>query len=106
MSTAELLNEVRKRGIVLEAQGDELRYRAPKGTLAPDLVDALKSHKAEILAVLQGQQPTAGKGLCPGPHKCAGCYSIGVIDGSERHIHPPKVSQDWLRQWQPQGKVQ
>lgn len=37
----------------------------------------------------------------------AGCYSVGVIDGRERFIHPPKASEDWLewlRKWEPKGE--
>jgi hypothetical protein len=30
-------------------------------------------------------------GSCPGPEKCAGCYSIGVVDDNERFLHPPKA---------------
>lgn len=46
---------------------------------------------------------------CPGPELCAGCYSIGAIDGRERFIHPPKASPEWkawLERWQPKGKTQ
>lgn len=46
---------------------------------------------------------------CPGPDVCAGCYSVGVIDGRERFIHPPKASADWqawLKRWQPRGRTQ
>jgi hypothetical protein len=40
---------------------------------------------------------------CHSP-ECAGCYSVGTIDGRERFIHPPRTSEDWqewLRKWQP-----
>jgi hypothetical protein len=43
---------------------------------------------------------------CPGPAYCGGCYLVGVIDGRERFIHPPKVSQEWtawLQKWEPKG---
>ncbi len=33
----------------------------------------------------------------PGPEKCAGCYSVGIMDGRERFVHPPKVSQEWVQ---------
>lgn len=37
-----------------------------------------------------------GKGSdCPGHKKCAGCYVVAVIDGFERWLHPPRVSQFW-----------
>ncbi|HZT71726.1 MAG TPA: hypothetical protein VFC10_18495 [Terriglobia bacterium] len=46
---------------------------------------------------------------CPGPELCAGCYSVGIIDGRERFIHPPRASEEWLAwlaRWQPRGKLQ
>lgn len=44
-----------------------------------------------------------------GSPTCAGCYSVGKIDGRERFIHPPKPSPEWLvwrakwdlAKWQP-----
>ena len=33
----------------------------------------------------------------PGPEKCAGCYSVGIMGGRERFVHPPKVSQEWVQ---------
>lgn len=47
--------------------------------------------------------------LCPGPDVCGGCYSVGVLDGRERFIHPPKASPEWgawLKLWQPKGRIQ
>lgn len=96
MSGAEILQEARQRGIVLEAQGGELRYRAPKGSLTSDLRSALAEHKREIIAALvEGKRTRFG--LCPGPDKCGGCYSVGVIDGRERFLHPPKPAMRWLQ---------
>jgi hypothetical protein len=46
---------------------------------------------------------------CPGSDLCAGCYSIGVLDGRERFIHPPKPSTEWeawLKRWEPKGRIQ
>ncbi|HWP84015.1 MAG TPA: hypothetical protein VNN17_02405 [Terriglobia bacterium] len=89
MSAAQFLCELERRGIVLEARGNHLHYRAPKGRLTPDLVESLRQHKAELLRLLAGEAKT-GYGLCPEPDHCAGCYSIGVVDGRERFLHPPK----------------
>jgi hypothetical protein len=44
------------------------------------------------------EQPTSNipaQTACPGPEYCAGCYSVGVVDGRERFVHPPKGRQ-WL----------
>ena len=42
-------------------------------------------------------------GNCPGPEKCGGCYSVGVIDGEERFIRPPVSSPEW-KKWLKQGR--
>ena len=97
MSNAQLLEEARQRGIILEAAGEKLRCRYPQGSLTPDLEADLVQHKGEILAVLQFKQAGTGLGLCPGPEKCAGCYSIGVVDGNEQFLHPPKAPIRWLQ---------
>ncbi|GIW96963.1 MAG: hypothetical protein KatS3mg111_0296 [Pirellulaceae bacterium] len=55
MGAAGLLTELRKRGVKLVPVGDRLRF-APKDALTPDLVEALRAHKAEMLALLAGGQ--------------------------------------------------
>lgn len=104
MTAVAILEKAKQRGIILQAEGDRLRIRAPKGTLTPELREAIAQHKQEILTVLQSRQPATGHGLCPGPEKCGGCYSIGVIDGKERFLHPPKISpkwKTWFKEWEP-----
>jgi hypothetical protein len=49
----EVLTTAQRAGIRLFAEGDQLRYRAPKGVLTPELRHALMAHKAALLAVLQ-----------------------------------------------------
>lgn len=56
MNAAELLLELAGLGILLEAHGDRLRY-SPRSALTPDLLTRLKTHKAELLAILR---PEAG----------------------------------------------
>jgi amino acid adenylation domain-containing protein len=55
MMTKELLTDLHKRGIELWTDGEQLHYRAPKGTLTPTLHNQLIQHKTEIIAILQGQ---------------------------------------------------
>ena len=55
MTVEDVLTESRRLGIVLEAHGSTLRYRAPQGMLSPELKDALRHHKAQILALLRRQ---------------------------------------------------
>ena len=100
MTATDILSELARRGVHLEVAGDKLRWR-PKEAVTPDLVEALKQWKAEIIAALSGRKMT-GFGKCPGPERCGGCYEVspGV------HLHPPRVSEDWkawLAKWQPKA---
>jgi hypothetical protein len=47
-----LLIDLVARGIELQANGDRLRFR-PRKAVTPDLVERLKRHKAQLLAILQ-----------------------------------------------------
>lgn len=53
MTAEDVLTESRRLGIVLEAHGSTLRYRAPQGILTPELKDGLRQHKGEVLALLR-----------------------------------------------------
>ena len=51
---AELLADCDARGILLHPAGDGgLTIDAPQGALMPDMVERMKAHKAELLALLQ-----------------------------------------------------
>jgi hypothetical protein len=58
ISATAVICELRRRGVELSVEGDELRYRAPSGPLTADLREALVVHKVEVLALLR-QAPTA-----------------------------------------------
>ncbi|MGH8571217.1 MAG: condensation domain-containing protein, partial [Gammaproteobacteria bacterium] len=49
------LAEVRGIGVKLWVEGGRLKLRAPEGVLTPELTDALRERKAEILALLRPQ---------------------------------------------------
>ena len=49
----EALEKARSAGLTLTVNGDRLRYRAPAGTVTPELLAELRRHKAEILAALR-----------------------------------------------------
>ena len=53
MTSCETLAELDRRGVVLEPNGDKLRYRAPQGALTPELREAITENKAEILSTLR-----------------------------------------------------
>ena len=61
MTSSETLAELDRRGVVLEPNGDRLRYRAPQGALTPELREAITENKAEIISTLRrlgdGQPP-------------------------------------------------
>jgi len=52
MSAAELLLDLGRLGIRLEADGERLRY-CPRSALTPDVLGRLKAHKADLLAILR-----------------------------------------------------
>ena len=52
MIAFEVLTEWRNRGIELTVADGELRYRAPRGVLTPELRATLSAHKAELVAML------------------------------------------------------
>jgi hypothetical protein len=94
VSAPEILSELHRCGVHLEALNGELRYRARKGALTPELRQAMALHKADLIKLLatpQRNPPTTGYGLCPGQQNCAGCYAIP----GGRFIHPPKISEEW-----------
>lgn len=56
MTTTELMDVLRKRGVVLQASGDRINYRARPGALTPELRANLVAHKRAILAYLRKVQ--------------------------------------------------
>ena len=55
-SAAALVDELRRRGVELRAEGDRLRYR-PVSAVTPEDVEALRRHKSELLAILAPPPP-------------------------------------------------
>src|SRR5450755_3942427 len=56
--SASLLDELRDRGIRLEARSNGNLYVAPKGRLTPDVLDRIRRHKPELLELLRQKPPT------------------------------------------------
>ena len=54
MSAAELIDDLARLGITIEAHADRLRY-SPRSAVTPDLLGRLKDHKAELLAILRAK---------------------------------------------------
>lgn len=104
----EILHQIEQMGGRVFLDGDRLKIRIPKSYAGINaLIEELRAHKPEIVnAIREQQRPTVVP--CGSPH-CGGCYSVGVIDGKERFLHPPKISDDWeewLARWKPKGPVQ
>lgn len=58
-SLPELQEILKARQIQLSLQGSELRVKAPRGSLSPELQAALRAHKAALCAELAREQPVA-----------------------------------------------
>ena len=53
MTPLDLLQQLHALGVMLTPYPDgTLRYKAPKGVLTPELLDAIRQHKAALLALL------------------------------------------------------
>ncbi|KPZ05811.1 Non-ribosomal peptide synthetase [Pseudomonas tremae] len=59
MNAYQLLELFGRHAVVLETDGDKLRCKAPKGFLDDEMLQALKQHKAELIALLSDTDPTA-----------------------------------------------
>jgi hypothetical protein len=55
-----LLVDLATRGVELRAEGSRLRFR-PRSAVTPDLAGRLKTHKAQMLAILQGAEGPAAE---------------------------------------------
>ena len=74
MNAAHLLEELTSAGVSLQADGAQLRIRAPKGTLTDAIREQLASHKEQLLDHLHRRDLRQGVGVPPlgpaarGPH--------------------------------------
>ena len=59
MKPAALLAELRKRGVELSLSGEDLIYRAPKGSVTPELLSSVKSQKHSIIAELKAEHDSS-----------------------------------------------
>lgn len=57
MNTTSLLRNLEERGVRFEAEDGHLRYQAPAGVLTPELLDELRAHREELLALLASSGP-------------------------------------------------
>jgi hypothetical protein len=59
----EVLEELRRRGVRVEARGEVLHVEAPRGTLSPALVESLRELKLELLRLVAPAPRTVGDAL-------------------------------------------
>lgn len=57
MTAPELAAELARRGILVTANGDKLRYRGPTAAVTDEILDALREHKPTLLAVARRLEP-------------------------------------------------
>ncbi|WP_122875571.1 non-ribosomal peptide synthetase, partial [Pseudomonas viridiflava] len=59
MNARQLLELFDRHAVALEVDGDKLRCKAPRGFLTDEMLQALKLHKLELIARLNGADPAA-----------------------------------------------
>ena len=52
MNPAVLVSDLRGRGVELTVDGGDIRYRAPRGLLTPDVLAQLREHKRDVVQEL------------------------------------------------------
>jgi len=65
MNLEQLLSQISSRGIKLSVTGDELKIRATKGALTPEIRETIVQNKAELLKLLQQQNNNQSANFLP-----------------------------------------
>ena len=63
-AVADLLAHLSRLGVELVPRGDRLRYR-PRSAVTPDLVERLRTHKTQLLAILRHAEGPGGATVGP-----------------------------------------
>jgi hypothetical protein len=80
VTASALVADLRRRGVTLEPRGDRLRYCAPAGVLTDADREALRRHKAQVVALLRAAPSEPAGGNTPAP--------LG-LDGTPDHRRGP-----------------
>jgi hypothetical protein len=90
MTVAELVTDLRARGVRLTVEGGRLTYDAPKGVVKPSELEELRSHRAELLAYLKAQAANTTADPA-GPCPACGAGQFWQLPGEPwhcRHCEP------------------
>jgi len=92
MTALALFRQLHALGVVLKPNPDgTLHYKAPKGTLTPELLDALRQHKAELYDLLETFEEHV---------------AIVEYDGGLARAEAERLAWEWLVTPTPHGTVQ
>ena len=75
MTATQLMTDLARLGIHIEAHGDRLRY-SPRSAVTPGLADRMKANKPELLAMLR----TNTQGAEPWTVRCPWCTGTALMD--------------------------
>lgn len=76
MSAIELLAAAEARGIHLFADGDEIKYRGPRGAMTPELRELLRAHRGEVFKILTDVEVTFFEVVEPEPDPAASAPAL------------------------------
>ncbi len=96
MNVEQILSYVRQKGVVLIADGDQIKYKAPFGIMTPELAETRRTHRQEILGILNqdcecDSCPAAGYWDYMGPGKW--CFHTAYFLGRAGKPTPCKTAQ-------------
>jgi hypothetical protein len=95
MTTARLRTDLHALGVTLAADGDRLRF-CPRDKVTPELLQRLRTHKAELLGMLQPGDIGDGDETHPSPGK------TGVVSPAVPHVLQPGTA-DAPQPWPSDG---
>ncbi len=65
MSAGTIVEELERLGVELRAVDDDLEYEGPEEAITPELLEQLKAHKPELLAVFRDAETVVEEGRQP-----------------------------------------
>ena len=88
MNAEQILSYVRQKRVVLIPDGHRIKYKAPFGIMTPELTETIRTHRQEILGILNQDcesestpsyaRPRDNRNILPG--NCDSCPAAGYWD--------------------------